>query len=39
MSRLSIPARDEAPAASQPILDAVHRQDIDFPVVRAAEAA
>jgi uncharacterized peroxidase-related enzyme len=26
MSRLSIPARDEAPAASQPILDAVQKQ-------------
>lgn len=26
MSRLAIPTRDEAPAASQPVLDAVHKQ-------------
>jgi uncharacterized peroxidase-related enzyme len=26
MSRIAIPARDEAPAASQPLLDAVHAQ-------------
>lgn len=26
MSRIAIPARDDAPAASQPILDAVHKQ-------------
>ena len=26
MSRLAIPARDDAPEASKPILDAVHKQ-------------
>jgi len=26
MSRISVPTRDDAPAASQPILDAVHKQ-------------
>jgi hypothetical protein len=58
MPRLTIPAREAAPAASQPLLDAVETSlgvvalnvftnfvnnvaetEIDFPLVRAAEAA